>query len=118
MILTPTASADQFIQAIGRGSRRNSQGPTDVHLVANDSCADRRRLSQLLKGLQFIATTGSPAIAPFLQLATDCLDRTSLQRTAQDQSLIQHQKNQQPRSARIFDPNRCRTPQSRPGVRL
>ena len=30
MILTPTASADQFIQAIGRGSRRNSQGPTDV----------------------------------------------------------------------------------------
>ena len=118
MILTPTASADQFIQAIGRGSRRNSQGPTDVHLVANDSCADRRRLSQLLKGLQFIATTGSPAIAPFLQLANDCLDRTSIQRTAQDQSLIQHQKNQQPRSARIFDPNRCRTPQSRPGVRL
>jgi hypothetical protein len=117
MILAPTASADQFIQAIGRGSRRNSQGPTDVHLVANDSCADRRRLSQLLKGLQFIATTGSPAIAPFLQLATDCLDRASSQRAAQDQSLLQQQKNHQARSARTFDPNRHRTPQFQPGVR-
>jgi hypothetical protein len=97
MILTPTASADQFIQAIGRGSRRNSQGPTDVHLVANDSCADRRRLNQLLKGLQFMAATGSPAIAPFLQLATDCFDRASTQRAAQDQRLVQLQKNQQPR---------------------
>jgi hypothetical protein len=118
MILTPTSSADQFIQAVGRGSRRNSQGPTDVHLVANDSCADRRRLSQLLKGLQFIATTGSPAVAPFLQLATDCLDRASVQRTAQDQSLSQQQKTQQPRNARLFDLNRCRTPQSRSGLRL
>jgi superfamily II DNA or RNA helicase len=118
MILTPTPSADQFIQAIGRGSRRNSQGPTDVHLLANDSRADRRRLSQLVKGLQFIAATGSPAIAPFLQLATVCLDKASLLRTAQDQSLIQQPKNQQPRSARIFDPSRCRTPQSQSGVRL
>jgi hypothetical protein len=117
MILTPTASADQFIQAIGRGSRRNSQGPTDVHLVANDSCADRRRLSQLLKGLQFIAATGSPAIAPFLQLAADCLDRASTLRAAQDQKLIQLQKNQQARSARIFDPNRNRIPSTQPGVR-
>jgi len=97
MILTPTASADQFMQAIGRGSRRNSQGPTDVHLVANDSCADRRRLNQLLKGLQFIAATGSPAIAPFLQVATDCLDRASTQHAAQDQRLIQLQRTQQPR---------------------
>jgi hypothetical protein len=118
MILTPTDSADQFIQAIGRGSRRNSQGPTDVHLVANDSCADRRRLSQLVKGLQFIATTGSPAIAPFLQLATDCLDRASIQRTAQDQSLLQQQKNQHSRSVRIFDPNRGRTARSQSGIRL
>jgi hypothetical protein len=117
MILTPTASADQFIQAIGRGSRRNSQGPTDVHLVANDSCADRRRLSQLLKGLQFIAATGSPAIAPFLQLAADCLDRASTLRAAQDQKLIQLQKNQQTRSARIFDANRNRILSSQPGVR-
>jgi hypothetical protein len=117
MILTPTASADQFIQAIGRGSRRNSQGPTDVHLVANDSCADRRRLSQLLKGLQFIAATGSPAIAPFLQLAADCLDRASSLRAAQDQKLIQLQKSQQARSARIFDPSRSRIPSSQPGVR-
>jgi hypothetical protein len=118
LILTPTASADQFIQAVGRGSRRNSQGPTDIHLVANDSCADRHRLSQLLKGLQFIATTGSPAIAPFLELATDCLERASIQRAAQDESLVQQQKNQPARSARIFDPSRCRTPQSRSGVRL
>jgi hypothetical protein len=117
MILAPTASADQFMQAIGRGSRRNSQGPTDVHLVANDSCADRRRLSQLLKGLQFIAATGSPAIAPFLKLAADCLDRASTQRTAQDQRLIHLQKNQPSRTAQQFDPNRHRIPSSQPGVR-
>jgi hypothetical protein len=109
MILAPTASADQFIQAIGRGSRRNSQGPTDVHLVANDSCADRRRLIQLLKGLQFITATGSPGIAPFLQLATDCLERISAERANQDQRLIQPQKNQQVRTGRIFDSNRFRT---------
>jgi hypothetical protein len=118
LILTPTASADQFIQAVGRGSRRNSQGPTDVHLVANDSCADRHRLSQLLKGLQVIATTGSPTVAPFLQLATDCLDRASTQHATQDERLIQQQKNLPARSARIFDPSRCRTLQSRSGVRL
>jgi hypothetical protein len=117
MILMPTASADQFIQATGRGSRRNSQGPTDVHLVANDSCADRRRLSHLLKGLQFIAATGSPAVAPFLQLAADCLDRASRQRATQEHRLIQVQKNQQTRSARIFDPNRYRMPPSQSGVR-
>jgi hypothetical protein len=110
MILTPTASADQFIQAVGRGSRRNSQGPTDVHLVANDSCADRQRLNHLLKGLQFIAATGSPAIAPFLQLATDCLDRASTQHAAQDQKSIQAQKNQRPRTARFIDSNRYRMP--------
>jgi hypothetical protein len=117
MILTPTTSADQFMQAIGRGSRRNSQGPTDVHLVANDSCADRRRLSQLLKGLQFIAATGSPAIAPFLQLATDCLDRASRQPAGQDQRLIHLQKNQQARTAQLFDSTRHRIPSSQPGAR-
>jgi hypothetical protein len=117
MILTPTASADQFMQAIGRGSRRNSQGPTAVHLVANDSYADRRRLSQLLKGLQFIAATGSPAIAPFLQLAADCLDRASTQRPAQDQQLIHLQKNQQSRLAQVFDSNRHRIPSPQPGFR-
>jgi hypothetical protein len=110
MILTPTASADQFMQAVGRGSRRNSQGPTDVHLVANDSCADRQRLNHLLKGLQFIAATGSPAVAPFLQLATDCLDRASTQHAAQDQKSIQSQKNQRPRTARLIDSNRYRMP--------
>jgi hypothetical protein len=106
MILAPTASADQFIQAVGRGSRRNSQGPTDVHLVANDSRADGRRMGQLLKGLQFIGASGSPALAPFLLLAANCLDRTSAQRATQDQRLIKLQKNQQARSARICEPNR------------
>lgn len=117
MILTPVANADYLMQAIGRGSRRNSQGQTEVHLVANNSCADRRRLSQLLKGLQFIAATGSPAIAPFLRLATDCLDRASTYRAAQDQRLIQLQRNQQIRSARILDLNRYRVPSSQRGHR-
>jgi hypothetical protein len=117
MILTPTARADQFIQAIGRGSRRNSKGPTDVQLVANDSCADRRRLGQLLKGLQFIASTGSPAVAPFLNLVVDCLDRASAKRAAQDQRLIQLQKSQQTRSARRLEASRfCLSP-SASGIR-
>jgi hypothetical protein len=112
MVLAPTASADQFIQAVGRGSRRNSQGPTDVHLVANDSSADRHRLSQLSKGLKFIAATGSPAVAPFLQLATDCLDRALAQRAGQDQRLMQSQKSQQAQITRHFDPHRYRMPSS------
>ncbi|MBV8176808.1 MAG: hypothetical protein JO151_19915 [Verrucomicrobia bacterium] len=117
MILTPTASADQFIQAIGRGSRRNSKGPTAVQLVANDSCADRHRLGQLLQGLQFIAATGSPAVAPFLELVADCLDRASARRAALDQRLIQLQKNQQIRSARKFDAGQSRRSPSASGVR-
>jgi hypothetical protein len=118
MILTPSASADQFMQAIGRGSRRNSQGPTEVQLVANDGLADHRRLRELLTGLRFIAATGSPAIAPFLQLASDCLDTASTQRAAQDQRLIQLQKNQQTRSARILDFNRGRVPSPQSARRL
>jgi hypothetical protein len=106
MILTPTASADRFIQAVGRGSRPNSEGLTDVYFVANDSYADRHRLSQLLKGLQFIAATGSPAVAPFLKLTAECLDMAFAQRAAHDQRLIQLQKDQQTRSARKFEVNR------------
>jgi superfamily II DNA or RNA helicase len=117
MILTPTASADRFIQAVGRGSRRNSQGLTDVYFVANDSYADRHRLSQLLKGLQFIAATGSPAVAPFLKLTAECLDMAFAQRAAHDQRLIQLQKDQRTRSARKFDVSRCRIPPSASAVR-
>ncbi len=117
MILTPTASADQFIQAIGRGSRRNSQGPTDAQLVANDGCADRQRLNHLLKGLRFIATTGSPAIAPFLQLAADCLAKSPTEHTASDQKLVHLRKNQQTRNARPMDCYRYRTPSPQGGLR-
>ncbi len=114
IILTPTASADQFMQAIGRGSRRNSQGPTDVELVANDSRADCHRLSQLLRGLQFIAATGSPAVAPFVKLTADLLEQATTQRALRDQRLIQLQKGQRERSARIVDPNYARSPSVRP----
>jgi hypothetical protein len=117
IILTPTASADQFVQAIGRGSRRNSQGPTDVQLVANDSRADCRRLSQLLRGLQFIAATGSPALAPFVKLTADLLETASTQRALRDQRLIHLQKDQRARSARIVDPNWLRSASRPPGVR-
>jgi hypothetical protein len=117
IILTPSANADQFMQAIGRGSRRNSQGPTDVQLVANDSRADCRRLSQLLRGLQFIAATGSPAVAPFVSLTADFLEKASSQRALRDQRLIQLQKSQRQRSARILDPNFLRLASRQPGVR-
>jgi hypothetical protein len=118
MILTPTASADQFIQAVGRGSRRNSQGPTDIHLVANSGQADRRRLDQLLKGLQFIVCTGSPAVAPFLGLAADCLARATTQGAAEEKGLNQLQKGQHTRSAtRLRDATRCRMPSPQSGIR-
>src|ERR1700682_808288 len=39
LILTSTASADAFLQAVGRGSHRHSQGPTEVRMIANDSRA-------------------------------------------------------------------------------
>jgi hypothetical protein len=117
IILTPTASADRFMQAIGRGSRRNSQGPTDVQLVANDSRADCRRLSQLLRGLQFIAATGSPAVAPFVKVAADLLEKGSTQRALRDQRLIQLQKGQRARSARIVEPNFIRSASRPPGMR-
>jgi hypothetical protein len=117
MILTPTANADHFIQAAGRGSRRNSQGPTEFHLVANGTHADRRRLTQLLKGLQFIAATGSPAVAPFLKLAAECLDLACAQRAAQNQRLIQLRKVPQTRSARKYAGNPCPKPPSPSGVR-
>jgi hypothetical protein len=117
IILTPTANADQFMQAIGRGSRRNSQGPTDVQLIANDSRADCRRLSQLLRGLQFIAATGSPAVAPFVGLTADLLEKASAQRALRDQRLIQLQKSQHARSARIVDPNFLKPASRQPGVR-
>ena len=117
IILTPTVSADRFMQAVGRGSRRNSQGPTDVQLVANDSRADCRRLSQLLRGLQFIGATGSPAVAPFVKLTADLLENASTQRALRDQRLIQLQKGQRARSARIVDPNFIRSASRAPGVR-
>lgn len=117
IILTPTASADQFMQAIGRGSRRNSEGPTNVQLVASESRADCRRLSQLLRGLQFIAVTGSPAVAPFVKLTADLLEKASTQRALRDQRLIQLQKTQRARSARIVDPNCFRSVSRPPGVR-
>ncbi|MBV8330128.1 MAG: DEAD/DEAH box helicase family protein, partial [Verrucomicrobia bacterium] len=85
MIMTPTASADHFMQAVGRGSRRNSQGPPQVALVSNGSVADCRRLRQLFRGLEFIAATGSPAIAPFVKLTAECVEKATTQRALRDQ---------------------------------
>lgn len=117
MIMTPTASADHFMQAVGRGSRRNSQGPTEVALVSNDSVADCRRLRQLFRGLEFIAATGSPAIAPFVKLTAECVEKATTQRALRDQRLIQVQKCQRMRSARVIDARRPPQPVPQPSIR-
>jgi hypothetical protein len=117
MIMTPTASADHFMQAVGRGSRRNSQGPTEVALVSNDSVADCRRLRQLFRGLEFIAATGSPAIAPFVKLTAECVEKATTQRALRDQRLIQVQKCQRMRSARVIEARRPPQPVPQPSIR-
>jgi hypothetical protein len=117
MIMSPTASADQFMQAIGRGSRRNSKGPTEVAIVANDSGADCHRLRQLLRGLEFIAATGSPAIVPFVKLTAECLEKATTQRALRDQRLIQVQKCQRMRSARVLDVRRAPQPAPQTSIR-
>ena len=117
MIMTPTASADHFMQAVGRGSRRNSQGPTEVALVSNDSVADCRRLRLLSRGLEFIAATGSPAIAPFVKLTAECVEKATTQRALRDQRLIQVQKCQRMRSARVIEARRHPQPVPQPSIR-
>jgi hypothetical protein len=117
MIMTPTASADHFMQAVGRGSRRNSQGPTEVALVSNDSVADCRRLRLLFRGLEFIAATGSPAIAPFVKLTAECVEKATTQRALRDQRLIQVQKCQRMRSARVIEARRPPQPVPQPSIR-
>ena len=98
LILTSTASADAFLQAVGRGSHRHSQGPTEVRMIANDSRADRQRLHQLLKALQFIAATGAPGTAPFLKLAVECVERLSGE-SVKDRQPNQRLKKQNGRTA-------------------
>jgi hypothetical protein len=117
LILTPTANADEFLQAICRGSQRNCQGPTEVRPIANDSLADRRRLHQLLKALQFFAATGSPAAAPLLKLAVECVERLSRESATKDQQLNQRRKRQQGRTVGSVERMRFYSPASRRGMR-
>jgi hypothetical protein len=48
-----------------------------LNSMGNDCQADREKLDQLVKALQFIAATASPATAPFLKLAFDKIERLS-----------------------------------------
>jgi hypothetical protein len=117
LLLTPNANAGEFLQAVGRGSHPYSQGPTQVRLIANDSLVDRHRLHQLLKALQFIAATGSPATAPFLKFALECVERFSGESVVQDQQPNRRQKKQQGRTAGSVERTRFYSPASRPGMR-
>ena len=116
LILAPTASADEFLQAVGRGSHRNSQEPTEVRLIANDSLADRHRLHQLLKGLQFVAATGVPATAPFLKLAVECVERLSGE-SVKDQQPNQRLKKQKGRTDGSLERTRFYSATSQRGMR-
>ena|ERR1700730_5997484 len=116
LILTPTASADEFLQAFCRGSYRNSQGPTELRQIANDSLADRRRLHQLLKGLQFIAATGAPVTAPLLKLAVECVERLS-EVSVKDQQPNPRLKKQNGRTAGSLQRTRFYSATSHRGMR-
>jgi hypothetical protein len=56
-----------------------------LNSMRNDSKADRERLEQLLKALQFIASTTSPAAAPFLKLALESIELLSRNGISKDQ---------------------------------
>jgi hypothetical protein len=57
-----------------------------LNSMRNDSKADRERLEQLLKALQFIASTTSPAAAPFLKLAFESIELLSGNGISKDQT--------------------------------
>ncbi len=78
ILLTPTSDAKEILQAVGRGSRRNSQGPTEVKLVSNDSAADQFRLKKLSTRLRIIAATGSLSVAPLIEVVEKSLARAVL----------------------------------------
>ncbi|MBV9673274.1 MAG: hypothetical protein JO076_10695 [Verrucomicrobia bacterium] len=75
ILLTPTSDAKEIMQAVGRGSRRNSRGPTEVNFVSNDSAADQFRLKRLSTGLRKIAATGSLCVPPLLEVVEKALAR-------------------------------------------
>jgi hypothetical protein len=70
-----------------------------LNSMGNDSQADREKLDQLVKALQFIAATASPATAPFLKLAFDHIERLSEQSASEDPRPPQRHKKRQYRTA-------------------
>jgi hypothetical protein len=62
-LLLPVAEADDFLQAVGRGSRRNSFGPTRCQIVSSTHERDEARLHALNAGLKILAANGSPTVA-------------------------------------------------------
>jgi hypothetical protein len=75
LVLAPTADADAFLQAAGRVSRRNSVGPAEIQITAQDLCGDRRRLEKLEKGLRWLGASGGLAPDFLRQAINTCLGR-------------------------------------------
>ena len=60
--LLPAADADDFLQAIGRGSRRDSYGLTRCQIVSSTHQRDQARLHALNAGLKILDANGSPTV--------------------------------------------------------
>jgi hypothetical protein len=72
-----------------------------LNSMGNDCQADREKLDQLVKALQFIAATASPTTAPFLKLAFDQIERLSKQSVSADPRPPKRHKKPQYRTASL-----------------
>jgi hypothetical protein len=63
--------------------------------IGSDSRADRERLDQLVKALQFIAATTSPATAPFLKLVFESIELLCGEGISKDQRPAQRHRKRQ-----------------------
>jgi hypothetical protein len=89
-----------------------------LNSMGNDSQADRERLDQLMKALQFIAATTSPVTAPFLRFAFDGIERLSKRSVLENQQPLQRQMKQRCRTAKGIGTGHLCSPASRSSVRI
>ena len=83
-LLLPVSEADDFLQAVGRGSRRNSCGPARCRVVSSTHDSDRVRLQTLNAGLKVLAANGSPTVAVVqnaVSIVRDQIERAMLGQT-------------------------------------
>ncbi|MBV8585188.1 MAG: hypothetical protein JO308_02790 [Verrucomicrobia bacterium] len=83
-LLLPVSEADEFLQAVGRGSRRNTCGPARCRVVSSTHDSDQVRLETLNAGLKVLAANGSPTVAVVqnaVSIVRDQIERAMLGQT-------------------------------------